>query len=182
MTRSLFTAVAVALMLFSEALAREAPDTGLSDFLETYQCPVARLIGRIHSLPEKKYPDDRYIILAPVGAGSSYVQCLMGDHDDSQALCEVASGWWAKGDAPHFVPGALDAIARLGFSTNGSHGNYQQHLHFASGPNPDTLARLMLTALHDAYGADKSMSIEVQAPYLLRGSGVLRKNRCIPIS
>ena len=85
-------------------------------------------------------------------------------------------------EIPHFSSAQLAALARLGFSTDGSHGNFQQRMHFPpEGPDPDALAGLMLRALYEGYGAHKDMPIEVQAPFALR-HGFLPAKRCALIS
>ena len=157
-------------------------DGGLSDFVNTYQCSLAGLIAKIVANPHKSDTQDRFIILSLPGPIAAYVQCAF-DTDDREGICEASSGFWNNSwEKPHFRPAQLAALARLGFSTDGSHENFQQHMHFPpTGPDPDALAGLMLRALYEGYDAHKDMQIEVQAPFALR-HGYLPRQRCALIS
>ncbi len=175
-------AVAVAIIVF-DAGSVAAADDGLSDFVGTYQCSLADLIARIeahHNKPDDE--QDRFIVLSLPGPIASYVQCAFG-HRDREGLCEASSGWWNNPrEKPQFGSAEIAALARLGFSTNGSHGNFQQQMHFPpGGPEPYALAGLMLSALYEGYGARKEMPIEVVAPFALR-HGFLPRQRCALIS
>jgi hypothetical protein len=158
-----------------------AADDGLDDFVATYQCSLAGLIAKIHAHHSKPGEKGRFVVLAlPVQTGS-YVQCAF-DRLDHEGLCEASSGWWDTRYKLHFSSAQLSALARLGFSTNGSHGNFPQQMHFpADGPDPYALANLMLSTLYEGYGAHKEMRIEVVAPFALR-HGFLPQQRCVPIS
>lgn len=158
-----------------------AADKGLEDFVATYQCSLAGLIAKIHEHRTKPGEKGRFIVLALPGPTASYVQCAF-DRIDREGLCEAASGWWDAGSKPHFTSANLQALAGLGFSTDGSHGNFQQQMRFLpGGPEPYELARLMLSALYEGYGANKDMRIEVVAPFALR-HGFLPRQRCALIS
>jgi hypothetical protein len=174
-------AVAVAIIVFDVDSAAAKVD-GLSDFVETYQCSLAGLIAKIEAYHSKPGEKGRFIVLALPGPTGSYVQCAF-DHGYREGLCEASSGWWDKpGKKPHFGSAELAALAQLGFSTDGSHGNFQQQMQFSpGGPEPYALASLMLRALYEGYGARKEMPIEVVAPFALR-YGFLPQERCVPIS
>lgn len=173
-------ALAVAIMLLASQAA--ADTDGLSDFVETYQCSLAGLIAKIEAKRNDPDEQDRFIVLALPGPKASYVQCAFDRHD-REGLCEASSGWWNNSwEKPHFDSGQLAALTRLGFSTDGSHGNFQEQMHFPpGGPEPYALASLMLSALYEGYGARKDMPIEVVAPFALR-HGFLPRQRCVPIS
>lgn len=158
-----------------------AADDGLEDFVTTYQCSLALLITKIHAHRSKPREKGRFIVLTLPAPTASYVQCAF-DRVDREGLCEASSGWWDAGSKPHFSSSNLRALAGLGFSTDGSHGNFQQQMRFPpGGPEPYALARLMLSALYEGYGARKQMTIEVVAPFALR-HGFLPRQRCVPIS
>ena len=158
-----------------------AADDGLDDFVATYQCSLAGLIAKIHAHNQPN-DQDRFIVLALPGPTAAYVQCAFGNKD-REGLCEASSGWWNNSwEKPHFASAQLAALTQLGFSTDGSHGNFKQQMHFpADGPEPYALAGLMLSALYEGYGARKEMRIEVVAPFALR-HGFLPQQRCVPIS
>lgn len=172
--------LAAAIGIFAN-ISTAAADDGLDDFVATYQCSLAGLIEKIHvhKLPEDQ---DRFITLSLPGPTAAYVQCAF-EKNDREVLCEASSGWWNNSwERPHFSASQLAGLAHLGFSTNGSHGNFQQFMHFPSdGPDSYALARLLLSALHEGYGARKEMQIEVVAPFALR-HGFLPRQRCVPIS
>jgi hypothetical protein len=159
-----------------------AADDGVSDFVNTYQCSLGGLITKIiahHSKPGEK---GRFVVISSPGPGANYVQCIF-DSANRDGLCEAASGWWNNPAVkPHFSPAQLTALARLGFSTDGGHGNFRQQMQFPpAGPDPDAVAGLMLRALSEGYGARKDMQIEVAAPFALR-HGFLPQKRCALIS
>jgi hypothetical protein len=157
-------------------------DNGLDDFVAAYQCSLAGLIAKIHAHHSKPGEKGRFVVLALPGPLASYVQCAF-DRRDHEGLCEASSGWWNNPpERPHFTPAELSALAQLGFSTDGSHGNFQRQMQFSSdGPDPYALAGLMLSALYEGHGARKDMQIEVVAPFALR-HGFLPRQRCVPIS
>jgi hypothetical protein len=174
-------ALAIAVIM-SAAGSVAAKDDDLSDFVATYQCSLAGLIAKIEAHHNKPNEKGRFIVLALPGPTASYVQCAF-DSRNREGLCEASSGWWNNpGEKPHIGTVERAALARLGFSTDGSHGNFQQQMRFPpEGPEPYALATLMLSALHDVYGARKDMPIEVVAPFALR-HGTLPRQRCVPIS
>ena len=176
------TVAVAAAFVVSHAASAAAGDDDLADFVNTYQCSLAGLIERIAVYHSKPGENGRFIVLSSPGTTASYVQCDFAA-DNREGLCEAASGWWNEpATKPHFSAAQLAALARLGFSTDGSHGNFAQQMHFPpTGPDPDALAGLMLRALHEGYGARKDMAIEVQAPFALR-HGFLPQKRCALIS
>jgi hypothetical protein len=100
----------LAMMLFlqtsaSPAAKKEEPapdERAITAFIEKWRCPVAAYLRRIHQLPRTN--DDRYLILWAKRRPTLYVQCIFHD-DDRQIYCEAVR---------------LDALAGLGFSTDGS--------------------------------------------------------------
>lgn len=175
-------AMAITLATIMAGVTSTMADTdGLADFVETYQCSLSGLIGKILD-HDKRHERNRFIVLSLPGPTARYIQFAFGDLD-RQALCEASSGRWNKPqENPHVTPIELHALQGLGFSIDGAHGNYQKHLHFSSdGPEPDELARLMLSTLYQGYGARKAMLIEIVAPFALR-DGFLPRQRCMAIS
>jgi len=167
-------------ILACHAASATGNDNSRENFLTAYQCSLSGLIAKI--LAEKK-PDeqDRFVTLSLPGPTAAYVQCAF-DNDVRNGLCEASSGWWNNAwEKPHFRADQLAALSRLGFSTDGAHGNFQDKMKYPpGGPDPFTLARLMLSALYEGYGAQKFMPIEVVAPFALR-HGYLPQKPCAPI-
>jgi len=168
-------------MVVSAATSTMAGTDSLSDFVETYQCSLQGLIAKILAR-DTRVEHGRFVVLSLADPAANYVQCHFGERD-REALCEASSGWFNRhGEKRHFTPIQLHALQKLGFSTDGSHGNFQRHIHFASyGPEPYALAGMMLSALYEGYDARKDLPIEVVAPFALR-HGYLPRERCVPIS
>lgn len=129
-----------------------APRSELLQFLDLYDDVVAAILEQVHEHPSED-TSSRYLILKPVGAPTSYVQCAF-DEGDLSLLCEAASGYFAEpGCGPSFSAEQKLALGRLSFSTDGSAGNFAQHLHFDYEPDFDAISHLLLETLYRAYGS-----------------------------
>ena len=160
------------------AAGEDADD--LSTFVETYRCSVVELLMRIHANPSKDI-SSRFLILDRDDLHNYYVQCAF-DEGDHAMLCEAASGFFAEPNTgPWFTAMQKLSLLRLGFSMDGSRGNFQQYLYFPSDPEFNAIANLLLTALYEGYGARRSTVIGVTAPFAMP-HGILAKDRCVPIS
>jgi hypothetical protein len=169
------------MMLTVSAAPAGAADVAddLSTFVATYHCSVVELLARIHAHPhpEQMY---RYLILENA-TDHDYVQCLFFDVD-RRMLCEAESAWWQRpGEGPRFTPEQKEGLAELGFSMNGSHGNFKKYFRFSSKPDLGDVADLMLSALYTGYGARVGTGIRGDGPYAMR-KALLSKNRCNPTS
>jgi hypothetical protein len=170
----------VALVLACTVPAAAGTDEALDDFVAMYHCAVVEMIARVHAHPHPEQMH-RFIILDRLDAGSSYVQCLFF-HSDHAMLCEAASGFYAsRGDEPRLWPSERKALADLGFSKDGSHGNFQRYFTIRSTSQFDTIADVMLRALYEGYGARKDEIIEVHSPYAMP-HGLLPRQHCVPVS
>jgi len=166
-------------------IVRIPPATGegadnLSTFVETHRCTVVELLMRIHANPSKDL-SRRFLILERRDAPDCYVQCAFDDGDHTM-LCEAASGFFADPlTAPRITSTQKLALSKLGFSMDGSRGNFHQYLHIPSGPDNNAIANLLLTALYEGYGARRMTVIGVTGPFAMP-HGNLPKDRCVPIS
>jgi hypothetical protein len=163
----------------SPAVAASAAD--LSAFLAAYRCDVVERLLMIHANQTSK--DDRFLIIGLQGAPEeTYVQCLFND-DDSKIFCEAASGFYLqKAGEPRrsrVTPQALAALARLGFSTDDSKGNYRRMMDLTGPSDFTVIADLMLSALYQGYGAGLDSRLIWEAP-LAPGKGTFA--RCAPLS
>jgi hypothetical protein len=99
----------------------------------------------------------------------------------SRILCEASSGYYYnKDDAPRtflLPPNAIAALGRLGFSTDDSEGNFRYEAEIATPPDLNGIADLILTALHDGYGARAGATLRFNAPFAPRPT-----TKCIPVS
>jgi hypothetical protein len=163
------------------SFAVPAPADDRDTFVYTFECSVVELLNRIHPHPHMKAVDHRFLVLAPKDRGASYVQCAF-DGDDRDLMCEAASGFYDKrGRRAHFSQARRQALARLGFSTDGSHGNFQRLFNIRNTDMHREVADLLLGALFDGYGVRMNETIEVVAPFALK-HGMLSRDRCVPVS
>ena len=163
------------------SLAARVPADDRATFVYAFECSVVELLDRIHRHADLQATDSRFLILAPLDRGDSYVQCAFDD-DDRYMMCEAASGFYAApGDAPVFSPAQRQALARLGFSADGSHGNFQHYFRLRDTDPFLQVADMLLNALYDGYGVRMDEAIEVVAPFALN-HGVLSRDRCAPVS
>jgi hypothetical protein len=89
------------------------------------------------------------------------------------------SGWPKKGQKRTFYlpPRAVAALARLGFDTDDSAGNFTLDRDVDKSANFHPLADLMLRALHDGYDARSDMKLQFNAPFAPATPAA-----CVPIS
>jgi hypothetical protein len=145
---------AILISVAAGSVASAQAMSGFERFIELYRCPVRERLELIHA--DKTHPGDRFFVLMLAGQPERYVQCLFFD-EDRKVLCEAASGFYAHlpGKPNIFGPNShgIAALAQLGFSTDGSSGNYQIELETTKPGALKHIADLMLTALYEAYGA-----------------------------
>ena len=68
-------------------------------------------------------------------------------------------------------------LFRSGFSTNGSAGNFRYQTAIGQPPDLNAIADLILTALHDGYGARAQSELSFNAPFAPRAT-----TKCVPVS
>jgi hypothetical protein len=172
-------AALMAIWLFTAATASAQEPTPLGRFLEQYRCPVVDRLERIYAMGDPKKHPDEYLIIDIPPHPETYVQCLF--YAEGKLYCEAASGYFLN--APNEqrtmrLPGAaVEALGRLGFSTDDSNGNFRLDIDIPDPPDFTAIADLMLRALHDAYGAEAETELRFNAPYAPRAS-----RRCVPVS
>lgn len=144
-------------------------------FIADNRCQITLRLDMIHA---RKGEPNRYLVVADRAEPRSYVQCLL-EEDDTQMLCEAASGFYSvkPGIEPPGLPlRSLAAIEAAGFSTDDAEGNFQKLLAIS---NPDKdfhdVAGLLLGLLYDAYGVRQGRALEYKAPLakLPRGHGLV---------
>lgn len=173
--------IAMAAFMFASASpAAAASASDLTAFLALYRCDVVERLRMIHANPTSK--DDRFLIIGLQDPPEAYVQCLFND-DDSKILCEAASGFYSQeaGEPRGFrvTSQALAALARLGFSTDDSKGNYRRMIDLTGSGDYTVIADLLLSALYQVYGAGLDSRSIWEAP-LAPGKGTFA--RCAPLS
>jgi hypothetical protein len=157
----------LAALVLAAAPAGAAPDP-FGEFIAKYRCPVADRLERLFDAGDPTKDGDRYLVVSFSTRQQDYVQCLFHDNE-TMVYCEAASGFWFdKQGAPRTVrlaPGNIAALARLGFSTDDSAGNFKFDRPVPKPPDFGALADLMLKALYDGYDARVATVLEFKAPF-----------------
>jgi hypothetical protein len=166
-------------MLLSPIIAT-AQTGSLRALLVEYRCPVVDRLDRVY---EHASPHDhlgRFLAVTLSGHPHGYVQCMFAANR-TRILCEASSGYYYnKPGAPrtfYLPPDAIAALGRLGFSTDDSAGNFRYDAHIGMSPDLNVVADLILTALHDGYGARAQSRLTFNAPFAPRAT-----SKCIPVS
>jgi hypothetical protein len=188
--RALASALALTMAAPTSAFARRVADVDdLAAFLAAYHCSLMKRLARLEDPDVRKdMADDRFLILANEDrpAEENYVQCIVAP-DDTETYCEASSGFYAAetaGPRTTFLPpAAVATLARLGFSTDDSKGNFQRKWKNAAGrPDLDALADIMLSTLYAAFGARRNAAIIVNSPAVAPGSAPLPADDCPVVS
>jgi hypothetical protein len=86
----------------------------------------------------------------------------------------ASSGFYfTKPDEPRQLrvkPRKEKILGRLGFSTDGTEGNYQRMIELGTPPDLLKVADLMLTTLYEVYGAQAGIALEMKAPLVPEGA------------
>lgn len=148
----------------SVAQESSTTDPRLDDLLATWRCPVAAYLERLHQSPTTL--KHRYLILWSRPHPEFYVQCMFHD-EDRQFYCEAASGFYRYKDriGSYANPQRLEALAGLGFSTDGSKGNFIWDGPFRS---VEEAATLIIATLARVYDFDSGDGLEYSAPLLAK--------------
>lgn len=169
--RSILIFVTAVLVLSPPTLAAERTSE-LERFLLDNRCAVLERLAYIHTHGDVAGPN-RFLILAIKNFPQRYVQCLFQE-GDSKILCEASSGFYFdKPDEPRQLkvkPRKEKILGRLGFSTDGSEGNYQRMIELGNPPDLLKVADLMLTTLYEVYGAQAGVALELKAPLVPEGA------------
>lgn len=147
----------------------------LEDLIAEYRCPLIEKLEKTHMAYHAAAGRDRFLSVSVPEHPHGYVQCLF--HDGNRQLhCEAASGYFAA-QPFRLPPERIAALGRLGFATGQSQGNYGIDFDMPRDPDFDRLARLLLTALHDGYGARAASRLRINAPFVPSAAPA-----CAPIS
>ncbi len=171
--------IAASAILLSTAIASAQTDT-LRALRAEYRCPIVDRLDRIFDHPKPTDFLDRFLAVTLVAHPHGYVQCMFVDNR-TKILCEASSGYhYDKAGAPRtfFLPrSAIEALGKLGFSTNDSRGNFRYEADIGAPPDFNAIADLILTALHDGYGARAGETLRFNAPFAPRAT-----SKCVPVS
>jgi type III secretion system-like peptide-binding chaperone len=145
-----------------------------------YRCEVVARLERIYQTGNPAVDRDRFLAVTVTAHPHGYVQCMFYDNRAS-LICEASSGYYttkpARPRTYWLPPQSIEALERLGFSTDDSKGNFRHGRDVASPPDFNAIADLILTALHDAYGARADSKLKFNAPF---APG--QPTSCVPVS
>jgi hypothetical protein len=167
-------------MSMSLALAAAETNGSLRSLLVEYRCPVVDRLDRIYDYASPNDYRDRFLAVTLNSHPHGYVQCMFAA-SRTKLLCEASSGYYYnRSGAPrtfYLSTEAIAALRRLGFSTDDSAGNFRYEAGIGSPPDLNAIADLILTALHDGYGARADSRLSFNAPFAPRAS-----SKCILVS
>lgn len=165
------------------AVALAGPASAADSFRDlqaAYRCEVVHRLEQIYAAGDPKIDLNRYLVISPSSQPSAYVQCIFHDNRN-RVECEASSGFWSakKGQPRTFslTPRAVAALAKLGFNTDGSAGNFSIDQAVDKPPKFGALADFMLRALHDGYGVRSDTLLQINAPF-----APTTPASCVPIS
>ena len=159
--------------LASSLSAAHAAHDPLLDFLQKNRCAVADRLQRLFDAGDPAQDRDRFIAVTlpergpQHGPQHGYVQCRFHDRE-TRMLCEASSGFYETkpgATRTHLAPAKIAALARLGFSTDDSKGNFSLDVAVPKPPDFDRTADLILRALYDGYGARDGDALKFTAPF-----------------
>jgi hypothetical protein len=167
-------------VLLLSATAASAQTGTLRALLAEYRCPVVDRLDRIFEHPKPTDYLDRFLAVTLHAHPHGYVQCIF-IANRTRVLCEASSGYYYNKDgAPRtffLPPDAIAALGRLGFSTDDSKGNFHHEAGIGVPPDLNAIADLILTALHDGYGARAGGTLRFNAPFAPGPA-----SKCVPVS
>ena len=170
-----------AVLLFANAVSG-ADDPALSAFLSLYRCTIVERLEKIHKV-DFAQEMNRYLILDRRDQDHSFVQCIFYERD-TKMRCEASSGFYSPppGHPKHFklTADGVAKLARHGFSTDATQGNYIRELAIRSPKDITAAADFLLTVFHEVYGARVDIPIKITAP--LVNSDDLAFSHCKPSS
>ena len=171
--------LASAILLLLSAAAAQTSDS-LRALLIEYRCPIVDRLDRIYEHASPNDYRDRFLVVTLSGHPHGYVQCIFAENR-TWLLCEASSGYYYnKPGVPrtfYLAPDAIASLGRLGFSTDDSAGNFRYQTRIGRSPDLNAIADLILTALHDGYGARAQSQLSFNAPFAPRAT-----SKCIPVS
>jgi hypothetical protein len=170
----------LALIAMLTASQAAAAGDSFRALLVVYRCEVVHRLEQIYVTGNPASDHDRFIAVTVPNHPHGYVQCIFHDHQTG-LYCEAASGWWYdKEGAPRTFrqpPETIAALARMGFDTDDSKGNFNIDLTVADPPDFNAAADFILRALHDGYGARGEMNLRFNAPFAPKAPST-----CVPVS
>jgi hypothetical protein len=148
------------------------------ELLARYRCPVVDRLEQIYGATDTADPQNWFLIISFAAHPHDYVQCVFDTR--TRMLCEAASGFYEVATKPRtrWLPGdSIAALGRLGFSTDGSGGNFKVWFDVAEPPNLGAIAEFMLKSLHNGFAARANDTLQFDAPLAPRAT-----RKCVAVN
>jgi hypothetical protein len=167
-----------ALLAPTTARAEDAAAT-FGQLVLQYHCAVVDRLQQIDSAFNASHPQNWFLIVYFADNPNDYVQCVFDTR--TRMLCEAASGFYDKvasePRARWLSADAVAALARLGFSTDDSAGNFRIWFNVTDPPDLNHIADFIPKALHDGYRARADTKLNFNAPLAPHAT-----SKCVPVS
>ena len=145
------------------------PADTLNELLAAERCLLSAQLKAVYERPSAFKERGRFLVVRVEARPQSYVQCMFADNR-SKLYCEASSFYYAEPEMKprtFYMPSdAMAALQKLGFATRTSEKNFPYERALSGTPDFDAIATLMLTALHDAYGAREDTVLTTAAPFV----------------
>jgi hypothetical protein len=171
--------VLAAALLAPGAAHAEYSAEAFRQLLIEYRCPVVDRLEQIYQHFNSTHRQNWFLIVYFAARPHDYVQCVFDTR--IRMLCEAASGFYdnvaTEPRARRLPASAIEALGRLGFSTDDSAGNFQAWLDVADPPDLNGIADFILKTLHVGFDARSIDTLEFNAPVAPRAT-----TKCVPVS
>ncbi|RTL48907.1 MAG: hypothetical protein EKK40_16155 [Bradyrhizobiaceae bacterium] len=162
--RGLLGVIILAVLAYTaSALAQNADSR--AEIIEEHRCHLA---GNLRAVYRSSQDRARYVTLSRPGQLNSYVQCGFIEAR-SKLHCEASSSYYSQSEIPPrlIYPSAEEknALEKLGFKSGNGLENFSYKRDLTSAPDFDGIARLMLLAMHDGFGARAETYLELRAEF-----------------
>jgi hypothetical protein len=137
----------------------------LAKVLATYHCPVTAYLSEIHAKPHPEDEQNRYLILSAQRHPEFYVQCAFFN-EDTAVHCEAASGFYNAKIASFATPAKRAILARLGFSTDSSKGNFVAEWEVNDRSTASDIAEVLIATLVRVFDFAADDKLAFNAPLL----------------
>jgi len=165
MARTFRLSLLISLLRLVPAVARAAVvDRELEALRARLYCPILAYLRAIHA--HAPTPRERFLVVQWEGHDAYYVQCLFHDND-SQILCEIASGAWERPREALVPPERIPKVAALGFSTEGEERNFQRNRRVTGPESLAETADTIVRAFREVYALSANEPFSMYAPLVL---------------